>query len=178
MKIIAFDPGKICSYAILDTVSPYRISVGEIEVVGSGRLIRPCGQHIAEVIKDVDCAVVEEVGARTKQGASSMFTFGMCLGATLNAIGAHNIPLTLVTPSEWKRSTRIHSASDEEVKSLARAYATELWPEHKQIFRVKKNHGMAEAGLMARWYFLKGPGRDAADAELKEHLSKEPEKIC
>jgi crossover junction endodeoxyribonuclease RuvC len=178
MKIIAFDPGKIASYAILDTTSPHRIQVGEVDVVGSGRLVRPCGQHIAELIRDVDCGIVEEVGAMRKQGVSSMFTFGMCVGAILNAIGSHSIPLTLVTPAQWKRSTRIYSASDEEVKTLARAYATELWPEHKQIFRVKKNHGMAEAALMARWYFLKGPGRDAADDDVKEVLMKEPEQAA
>lgn len=177
MKIIAFDPGKICSYAIYDTVIPHKITVGEVDIVGSGRLVRPCGQHIAELIRDVDAGIVEEVGARPKQGASSIFTFGMCLGAILNSIGGHSIPLVLVTPSQWKRSTRIHSASDEEVKTLARAYATELWPEHKQIFRVKKNHGMAEAGLMARWYFMMGPGRDAIDDLVKEHLLKEPDPI-
>lgn len=178
MKIIAFDPGKIASYAIFDTTTPHRIEVGEVEVVGSGRLIRPCGIHIAELIDGVDCAIVEEVGARRNQGVSSMFTFGMCLGAILNSISSHNVPLTLVTPAEWKRSTRIHSASDEEVKTLARAYATELWPEHKDIFRIKKNHGMAEAGLMARWYFLKGPGRDAATDDVREHLEKEPERAA
>lgn len=174
MKIIAFDPGRICSYAIFDTRTPHLIDVGEVDLVGSGRLLRPCGQHISSLLAGVDCAVVEEVGARSKQGASSMFTFGMCLGAVLNAIGAHGVPLVLVTPSEWKRSTRIHSKSDVEVKALARAYATELWPQHKPLFRVGKNHGMAEAGLMARWYFLRGPGRDAADDDVTQHLDRHP----
>ena len=102
-----------------------------------------------------------------------MFTFGMCLGAILNAIGAMEVQLETVTPAEWKRSTRITSKSDEEVKSLARSYATQLFPQHKKIFSIKKNHGMAEAALMARWYFLKGPGRDAADAETRSHLATE-----
>lgn len=173
MIIITFDPGKIASYAKYNTLHPQNIEVGEVDIVGVGRLIRPCGQHIAELIKDADCAVVEEVGARPQQGSSSMFTFGMCLGAILNAIGATDTQVELVTPSEWKRSTRIHSKSDEDVKKLARAYATQLFPQHKKIFAVKKNHGMAEAALMARWYFLKGPGRDAAGDEAKVHLAPE-----
>ena len=47
-------------------------------------------------------------------------------------------------------------------KDAARHYARELWPEHEAILRVKKNHGLAEAALMARWFFLAGPGRDVA----------------
>lgn len=174
MKIIGFDPGKIASYAIFDSTKPHLITVGEVEQVGSGRLLRPCGQHITELLRNIDLAVVEEVGAMKGQGVTSVFTFGMCVGAILNAIGANNIPLCLVTPAQWKRSTRIHSGSDEEVKSLARAYGTELWPQHKDIFRVKKNHGMAEAALMTRWYFLKGPGVDAASNDEKSVIDRHP----
>jgi crossover junction endodeoxyribonuclease RuvC len=173
MKIATFDPGKVASYAIYDTERPQEIEVGEVMLVGVGRLVRPCGQHIKEIIEGVDCALVEEVGARPGQGTSSMFTFGMCLGAILNAIGATEVQLETVTPAEWKRSTRIHSKSDEEVKTLARSYAKQLFPQHSKIFNVKKNHGQAEAVLMARWYFLKGPGRDAAGEGAKGSLSPE-----
>ena len=171
MRIIAFDPGKIASWAIMDTQAPHLIDVGEVEVVGSGRLVRPCPLHISELLEGIDCAVVEEVGSRTGQGVSAMFTIGMCVGAVLNAIGANGMPLTLVTPPEWKRASRIHVAADADVKRLARAYATELWPAKRDVFRVAKNHGQAEAGLMARWYFLKGPGRDAADDETRRALA-------
>lgn len=176
MKIVTFDPGKIASYAIYDTRTPFEIEVGEVELVGVGRLLRPCGQHISSLLEGADCGLVEEVGARPGQGVSSMFTFGLCLGAILNAIGASEVQLETVTPADWKRSTRISSKSDEEVKTLARSYATQLFPQHKKIFAVKKNHGMAEAALMARWYFLKGPGRDVSpETDLRDHLSQEME---
>ncbi|MBT28087.1 MAG: hypothetical protein CMO01_00390 [Thalassobius sp.] len=172
MKIIAFDPGRVCSYAILDTLAPHEVTVGELDLVGAGRLIRPCGQHIRELLEDgVDCAIVEEVGARQGQGSSSIFTFGLSTGAILNAIGASRVSLDTVTPPQWKRASRIHSSSETDVKDLARAYATQLWPARRDVFKIKKNHGQAEAALMARWFFLKGPGRDAADKETKAALA-------
>ncbi|MCW3782581.1 hypothetical protein [Defluviimonas salinarum] len=160
MIIVAFDPGRVASYARYDTTSPFTIRIGEIELIGSGRLLRPCGMHISDIIADADQVVVEEVGARPGQGVSAMFTFGLCLGSILNAVTAARKPLVLVTPPEWKKASRLAGGSDEEAKDAARAYARELWPEHDKILKIKKNHGMADAALMARWYFLKGPGRD------------------
>jgi crossover junction endodeoxyribonuclease RuvC len=181
MKIVAFDPGKIASYAIFDTCTPHLIEIGEIDLIGAGRLIRPCGMHIAEVLTGADCGLVEEVGAMKGQGVSSVFTFGLCAGAILNAISASSAQVETVTPPVWKRSTKITAKTDEGVKMQARAYATQLFPQHKKVLAVKKNHGQAEACLMARWYFLKGPGRDAADDDTKSVLSAEmpdlPEEI-
>jgi len=177
MKIATFDPGKVASFAVYDTQKPHLIEIGEIDVIGVGRLLRPCGQHIKEVLAGADVGLVEEVGAMKGQGVSSMFTFGMCFGAILNTIGSCGIQLETVTPAQWKRSTRISAKSDEDVKTLARAYATQLFPQHKDIFRVKKNHGMAEACLMARWYFLKGPGCDVSDDEVKQVLEVEQELV-
>jgi crossover junction endodeoxyribonuclease RuvC len=173
MIILAFDPGKIASYAKFDTRSPHLIDIGEIDLIGAGRLVRPCGIQISSLLHDVDCGLVEEVGAMRGQGVSSVFTFGLCAGAIMNAISASSAQLETVTPPVWKRSTRITAKTDDGVKNQARAYATQLFPQHKKILSVKKNHGQAEAILMARWYFMKGPGRDAADDEAKKVLSVE-----
>lgn len=164
MRIIAFDPGRLASWAVLDTAAPQRISVGEVELIGSGRLKRPCPVHIAELLSGIDSAIIEEVGARPGQGESSLFTFGLCVGTILGAVSAHKVQIELVTPQKWKAASRLGGVSKEASKDAARALATELWPEHKGVFRVKKNHGMAEAALMARWYFLAGPGRDVDGA--------------
>ena len=86
MKIAAFDPGRIASYARLDTCRPFDIEIGEITLIGTGRLLRPCPLHIAEIIRDVDCCIVEEVGGRTGQGVSGVFTFCLCDGTMLGAV--------------------------------------------------------------------------------------------
>lgn len=165
MIIVACDPGRVTSYAVFDTTKPYDIDVGEFALIGSGRLLRPCPMHISEVIAPADQVVVEEVGARPKQGSSAIFTFGLAVGAVLNAVGAHEKPLALVTPPQWKRASRLGDFSEDAVKEAARSYAFELWPNLRSKITAKSQHGMAEAALMARWWFLKGPGRDV---ELEE----------
>lgn len=159
MIIAAFDPGKITSFARFDTTKPHRIEIGEVRQVGLGRLLRPCGIHISEILEGVDAAVVEEVGVRPAEGVSSAFTFGLAFGSLLTAIGAQKVPLTPVSPQQWKKASRLNSIEREASKTAARNYARELWPEHDEILRVKKTHGMAEAALMTRWYFMMGPGR-------------------
>lgn len=160
MKIVAFDPGKIASYAIYDTREPHLIEIGTINLVGSGRLTRPCSLHLTRIAQDADAVVVEEVGARREQGVTSVFTFGLCVGTILGALGSLGVQLVTVTPQSWKSASRLNGLVGEEAKTAARAYATELWPGHEPLLRVKKNHGLAEAALMARWYFNSGPGRD------------------
>ena len=89
-----------------------------------------------------------------------MFTFGMSLGTILGAVQAHGRPLETVRPPEWKAASRLGGLKDEAAKTAARLYAKQLWPQHAEIFNKKTKHGIAEAALMARWYFLRGPGRD------------------
>lgn len=165
MKVIALDPGKTTSYAILDSALPTEIEIGELTLVGSGRLVRPCPLHLSEILADADLAIVEEVGARNEQGVSSVFTFGMALGTILGSIGANAKPLVLVSPQQWKKSSRIVAKDKSVAKTLARSFAREIWPQHEKILRLSTKHGMAEAALMARWYFHAGPGRFVDGAE-------------
>lgn len=159
MMVLGLDPGKPTSYARFNTLEPHRMELGELTLVGSGRLIRPCPMHLSEIVEGVDQAVVEEVGARPEQGVSSVFTFGLCLGTILGAIGSKGIPIEPVPPTVWKKSCRLSGKPRDEAKKLARAYVRELWPENEVELRLVKSHGMAEAALMVRWYFLSGPGR-------------------
>ena len=162
MIITSFDPGRDTSYARFDTQKPWDITVGLVDQIGVGRLLRPCPIHIAVLIRQSEHVIVEEVGARPEQGVSAMFTFGLCVGTVLGAISAWRRPLVLVTPQQWKKSSKLGGLGKDEAKTAARRYATELWPQQQTVFRVKGNHGMAEAALMARWYFLEGPGRDVS----------------
>lgn len=168
MIIIAFDPGRVTSYALLDSSRPQEIVVGELDLIGGGRLQRPCPLHLREVSGCADCAVIEEVGARPAQGTSAVFTFGMSVGTILGAVSSQGLPIELVTPQKWKASARLGGLPRDAAKVAARQIATEIWPGQRPLFRIKKNHGLAEAALMARWYFLRGPGRDVELAEKLE----------
>lgn len=159
MILAAFDPGTVTSFAIYDTSRPWTIEIGEVRLIGVGREVRPCGIHIREIVSRIDQALIEKIGAMPKQGVSSMFTFGMSTGAVMGAISALEVPLERVEPREWKKGSRLSGLKDTEAKAAARHYAKELWPEHAEIFDMATKHGMADAALMARWYFLAGPGR-------------------
>lgn len=159
MRVIAIDPGKTASFAKFDRAQPHEIELGTLSQIGSGRLVRPCPMHLTELIEDADLVIVEEVGARPKQGVSSIFTFGLCFGTILGTISAAKKSLVLVSPTQWKKSSRIGVMETSEAKDAARSFVREIWPQHEKLLRVKGNHGMAEAALMARWYFHAGPGR-------------------
>lgn len=162
MIITAFDPGKLTSYATFDTQNPYCLRIGELELVGSGRMLRPCPMHAGEVLRDADVVLIEEVGPRPKEGVASVYTFGIANGVVMGAAGVLGLPIEFVPANKWKTSARIGGLTGVEAKRAALAYARQLWPEHLETFRKEASHGQADASLMARWFFMKGPGSDVA----------------
>jgi crossover junction endodeoxyribonuclease RuvC len=104
-------------------------------------------------------AYVERVAARPGQGVASMFGFGVSYGLLRGVLTAKLIPVTLVTPQEWKRGTRTPAAKD-----AARARASEVFPGHAGLWALKKHDGRAEAALIAHF----GMGRERAT--LREML--------
>jgi crossover junction endodeoxyribonuclease RuvC len=172
MKVITIDPGKVASYAILDSKSLHEISVGEFDLIGKGRLVRPCPLHMRSVIEEngIDFGLVEEVGAMKGQGVTSMFSFGLMTGSILNALGAMAIGVDTVTPPKWKSTTGIKTDDKAEAKREARHLAKQLWPHLYEQLKPVGSHGMAEAALMARWFFIYGPGKDAPEVNLKKAL--------
>lgn len=100
--------------------------------------------------KRPDIAVVELVGAMPNQGTTSMFAFGRSYGIVLGVLGALEILTYNVTPATWKREMGVQkSKSDTENKELARQCASELMPMYTKLWKLKKNHGRAEAALIA-----------------------------
>ena len=90
-------------------------------------------------------AVIEQVGAMPKQGVSSTFKFGASFGLVRGVVLALGVPLHHVTPGVWKKHFRLNSD-----KEKARALALRFWPASEHFSR-KKDHGRAEAALIARY---------------------------
>lgn len=165
MKIIAFDPGKSASWARYDTALPHLMEVGDVEMSGVGRLARPCGVHILELIQDADIVLVEEVGTRPNEGSSSAFTFGMAFGSILAVVQSAGKPLRTVTPKQWSVQLRLKaSAGDTDKKGAAMALVKELWPSTRESLTLQKHHNRADAALMVRWFTEYGPGKGAAES--------------
>jgi crossover junction endodeoxyribonuclease RuvC len=78
------------------------------------------------------------------QGVSSTFKFGVAYGVAQGVIASARIPVYFVSPGKWKRHFGL-SADKEE----ARKRALHRWPGRAELFSRKKDHGRAEAALLA-----------------------------
>jgi hypothetical protein len=94
--------------------------------------------------------VVENVHAMPAQGVSSTFKFGRGVGIIHGVAGALRLPITLVTPRQWKS---FHSLVAD--KEQARELAIRKWPEHNRHLDRKKDADRAEALLIGDWYYVR-----------------------
>ena len=94
--------------------------------------------------------VIEDVGAMPGQGVTSTWTFAYSAGILAGVCAGLGIPTVFYRPANWKRQAGVPAD-----KGAARQMAQRLWPGSRAFDRVK-DHGRAEAALLARWYALKG----------------------
>jgi crossover junction endodeoxyribonuclease RuvC len=90
-------------------------------------------------------AFIERAQAMPKQGASSGFKYGRATGAIEAVIAVCGIPLEIIEPSLWKKLFRLRGGD----KEAARQRALELFPSAHAALARKKDHGRAEAILIA-----------------------------
>lgn len=108
--------------------------------------------------------VIEAVHAMPGQGVTSMFSFGRSTGAALGVLHSCGYgeflakPLATPPPAVWKRDVRTAFAGKVNPEWLglgpefdSRRIALQLWPEATRELRRKKDHGTADAALLAYW---------------------------
>ena len=88
--------------------------------------------------------LLERVSARPGQGVTSMFSFGTSSGIIQGIIATLGIPLTFVTPQEWRKKMGVPKGKDG-----SRQRVLELRPDLASKFSRKKDHGRADAVLLA-----------------------------
>ena len=124
------------------------LRVWDMPVLAGARKKAVSAVLLADLLREIqtpDCqVVVERVGARPGQGVSSMFSFGQGYGIVIGVVAALGLPLTLVTPQEWKRAMRVQGGKD-----ASRLRILELRPESAGLFSRKRDHGRADATLIA-----------------------------
>ena len=92
--------------------------------------------------------VIEDVHAMPKQGVSSTFKFGMAVGAIRAVVELYRAPWMIVRPQVWKKDLNVTSD-----KQTSLDLARRLWPDAP--LKRQKDHGVAEALLLAEWAKLK-----------------------
>lgn len=93
-------------------------------------------------------AAVERVHSMPKQGVASSFNFGKGFGLWLGLLAGRGIPFDLVEPTRWKKVMLDGMGRD---KDAARLRAQQLFPALAPQLSLKKDHGRAEALLIAEY---------------------------
>jgi crossover junction endodeoxyribonuclease RuvC len=145
---LGVDPGLSGALAIVETFNgvPALIDAIDMPAVGTGAKARVDTVGAAQWIAkhSPSTAFVERAQAFPGQGASSGFSYGRAVGAIEAIVALCSIPLILVEASAWKR--RLHLPAD---KEAARQKALQLFPSQHALLARKKDHGRAEAALIA-----------------------------
>jgi crossover junction endodeoxyribonuclease RuvC len=154
MRIVGIDPGVHGAFCFLNATGDIE-HCDDFATVGDGKRAMLSGAVFADLVRTHEpaVAIVERVGAMPGQGVSSMYRFGFACGIIQGVLAAENIAIQYVVPGVWKRHFGLGSDKDG-----SRVRAVERWPSHASIFARKKDHGRAEAALLAAW------GRAAARA--------------
>lgn len=148
MIFAAIDPGAVnAAVAVFHGGVP--VFVDDIRAVNG--MIDPVLLAHALADMKVERAVVENVHAMPKQGLSSTFKFGMACGIIHGVCGALRLPITLVTPSQWKGHFHLPGKD----KEPSRQAAIRKWPEHARRLDRKKDADRAEALLIGDWYYTR-----------------------
>lgn len=104
---------------------------------------------------DVRLAALEKVGAMPGQGVVSMFSFGQNVGVWHGILAALSIPYVCPRPQDWQRGLVDRKAA-KDTKAASLATARRLFPD-ADLGR-KKDHGRADALLLAWWARRQGIG--------------------
>lgn len=150
VQILGVDPGirgGLAVVAVADDAAPQLVAAIDIPVIGTGAKERV---DVAAIRNFIDQhqpirALIERAQAMPKQGSSSGFKYGRAVGAIEAAIILCSIPIEIVEPSAWKRLWHLQCKD----KEGGRQQALQLFPAAHAVLARKKDHGRAEASLIA-----------------------------
>src|SRR6516164_1045501 len=165
MKVLGIDPGIRGGRALVeinDGMAPQPRDAIDIPVVGTGAKERVdvLAIHSWIVAHQPQHALIERAQAMPKQGASSGFKYGRAVGAIEATVALCSIPVEIVEPSAWKRFWRLPGKD----KESGRQRALQLFPAAHALLARKKDHGRAEAALIALFGASIQPGGASAQA--------------
>jgi Holliday junction resolvasome RuvABC endonuclease subunit len=150
VKVLGIDPGirgGLAIVAIDDGAAPQLIDAIDIPVTGVGAKERVDVLAIRTWILShrPQHALVERAQAMPKQGASSGFKYGRAVGAIEAMVACCEIPLTIIEPTAWKKFHQLRGSD----KEAGRQRALQLFPAAHALLARRKDHGRAEAALIA-----------------------------
>jgi crossover junction endodeoxyribonuclease RuvC len=163
MMWIGIDPGKTGAIACVDGGDGLQIwdtpqrPDKTIDTKALGLIFRAFVEerHTFPVSPIAFC-LIERAQAYPKDSRHNAFTTGVAYGLVVGAANAVGWPCVSVAPSEWKKHMKV-TADKETSLNMAR----HLFPGSVDYFKRKKDHGRAEAALLA-WLARHWGDRDYA----------------
>lgn len=157
--LLGIDPGLTGAVALIDGVGRFVMVEdmptmprstasksakvrNQINAAALAQLLRPWAP-------EVGVAILEQVGTRPGQDASTTGSLMHSLGVIEGVLASLGIPVVMVSPVAWKKAARLGPDKDQ-----SRALAQRYFPE-ASLARVK-DHNRAEALLLARHGLMKG----------------------
>ncbi len=146
-RTLGIDPGVSGGLAIIEFAKV--IDAIDVPVIGSAAKERVDSIAIGKLIEQhqPSFAFIERAGAIPKQGSSSGFKYGRAVGALEATVILSGIPIQIIEPAVWKRALRLPGKD----KEAARQRALELFPAAHALIARKRDHGRAEAILIAMY---------------------------
>ena len=143
--ILAIDPGINGALALYDPAVPDRVSVYDMPTI-ENRINHHQLYHMLRTWAP-ERAFIEAVHSMPRDGARQAFAFGSAFTSACVVVSLREIPITYVTPHAWKKVMKIGGGPAG--KEECRALALQLFPACAASFARKKDHGRAEAALLA-----------------------------
>ena len=148
MKILGVDVGLTGACAVVELRADglHVLAVTDMPIVGVGARRRVDAIALQEWLLETgpNHAIVEASQAFPRQGVASVFRYARAAGVAEGVIAACGISIEYVSPAHWKRA--FHLSAD---KEASRALAIARFPDAHAFFARKKDHGAAEACLLA-----------------------------
>jgi hypothetical protein len=145
MIICAIDPGITGALAFYEPTTSGLGAVYDMPIVDGD--VDPHTMTGIIKLRRPDVAVLEHVHPHPKEGVSSVWRFAAAFTTARVVVSLLHIPLLLVTPAKWKRTMNVKGGP--EGKEQCRRLAIERFPGRAGDFSRKKDHGRAEAALLA-----------------------------
>jgi crossover junction endodeoxyribonuclease RuvC len=150
-RILGIDPGAVSGGCAIvefsDGAAPQLVDAIDLPVIGVKAKQRIDVLALRGWIQQhrPDHAVIERGQAMPRQGASSGFKYGRGCGALEAVIQLLEIPMTVIEASMWKKFHTLRGGD----KEAARQRALQLFPAAHALLARRKDHGRAEAALIA-----------------------------
>ena len=166
MRVLGIDPGSTGALAFL-TISgglPVALEVLDMPVGRLGKRTQVDAYALAREIdarlivddQPLAAAYIEQGGVRPQNGRVGAATFWLGLGVVRGVLAANFVPIEIVTSASWKRAVRLTGDKD-----ASRLRASAVFPRWAPCWSRKKDHGRAEAALIALYGANQLPVREA-----------------